>query len=186
MWLAISKELAIGVSCLLSFGYVASLYIWRSWVGLRRDDPRVATRRIMSVLVFTIIALMTMAVFLRFDSSATGPSTLFRDQLPDGPSIWEWYGIKSSGFLLAIVAPVALFMCLFAGPLVVEVLDMVVDDEGKVDLKALKATTLVPTNPIAYFGKDMQESMELVQDSFARDHFVVETEHIDAAVSKGT
>ena len=97
-----------GAACVaLASAYVFSLYLWRT-ANTDRDNPETIKRRFISVLAVCAVS----PVFLWLISSPVGPSS--------GHSLFQLLGVKLTGFVTAVFAPLALTMVLFLGPLALQ------------------------------------------------------------------
>ncbi|XP_078001158.1 CAAX prenyl protease 2-like [Glandiceps talaboti] len=98
-----SVSCASGVlSCfLLALAYVGSLYLWRS--KLPRNHAKTIKRRFCSVLLVTLIAPPYVL--------------LWADDTDEGPSLWQWLGLRLPGIIAASIIPLLLTMILFLGPI---------------------------------------------------------------------
>ncbi|XP_063831097.1 CAAX prenyl protease 2 [Ostrinia nubilalis] len=98
---------SISACMLLTFFYVASLYVWRS--TLSRDHPTTIKRRFFSVFCVMLLAPFLTQYFLTEETINRG-------------NMYEQLGLRSSGLITAMVAPLFLTAVLFLGPLTMHVL----------------------------------------------------------------
>ncbi|KAK3597340.1 hypothetical protein CHS0354_034583 [Potamilus streckersoni] len=92
--------------------YVASLYVWAGSQRETRDHPTTIKRRIMSVCFVTLFTPPLLWCF-----------STYREDSAEAHSLFEWLGIRVSGFFQALVLPLALTMILFLGPLTLHYMD---------------------------------------------------------------
>ena len=111
MWLEIGAWQALGVSALLSFLFVLSLYLWRHATLHDRDDPTVIKQRLFSVVSVCIIAPVVMLQFARVDTPEK-----------HGPPFTTWIGFPTRGLDYAATVPLLLTASLFLGPMYLHLL----------------------------------------------------------------
>ena len=111
MWLEIGAWEALGVSGLLSFLFVLSLYLWRRATLHDRDDPTVIKQRLFSVVSVSIIAPILMLQFARVDTAEKR-----------GPPFTTWIGFPTRGLAYASTVPLLLTASLFLGPMYLHLL----------------------------------------------------------------
>ncbi|CAH0594326.1 unnamed protein product [Chrysodeixis includens] len=100
-------SLSILACIFLTFSYVASLYVWRS--TLSRDHPSTIKRRFFSVSVMMLLAPFFVQWFFTGETLSKG-------------NLYEQLGLRWSGVLPAIFAPLFLTAILFLGPLTMQFL----------------------------------------------------------------
>ncbi|KAI5633042.1 CAAX protease self-immunity domain-containing protein [Phthorimaea operculella] len=92
---------------LLTFSYVASLYVWKS--SLSRDHPSTIKKRFFSVSCMMLIAPFVTFYFLTEFSLTKG-------------DVYDQLGLRWSGLIQASVLPLLLTAILFLGPLTMQAL----------------------------------------------------------------
>lgn len=138
------------VSTLVTIGFVSCIYVWHRWSYIHKDDPRVVTRRFLTLIPFTLFAPFLTYVIL--------------------PSQWQFtllslYGISGSIFtsVKACFAGVLIILTLFSGHIYSEV--TVISRTSQVDfLGALKIYCTLDWKEF-FFG-DIQTAIPVISQSF--------------------